>query len=90
MIFWYTVHGFVPIQIYPFCKSYSNVKVVLLALSEMKAKDGRHVSEDQVVQTAKDSDCVIGFGESKKNKGKIYLYPFFDRRHHFSKSQVIT
>lgn len=25
----------------------------------MKAKDKRHLSEDQVVQTAKDSDCMI-------------------------------
>lgn len=43
--------------------------------SEMKAKDKTHVSEDQVVQTAKDSDCMIVLGGRKK-KGKIYLCAF--------------
>ena len=62
MIFWYTVGGFVPFQLYWFCKSYSNVKVALLVSSEMKAKDKRDTSEDQVAQTSEDSDCIIVWG----------------------------
>lgn len=71
MIFWYTVHGFLRFQFYPFCKISSNVKVVFLVPSEMKAKDKRHVLEDQVVQTSKDS-----LGEGGVGKEKIYLCPF--------------
>lgn len=91
MIFWYTVCGLVSFQLYLFCKSYSNIKIVLPVSSERKAKDKRYVLEDQVVQTAEDSDCMIAFGEKKKKKGKIYLFGgFFDRRHYFSKNQIIT
>lgn len=52
----------------------------------MKAKDKRHVSEDQLVQTANESDRTIGWG-GRKN---IFVFYFFDRKHLFRKNEAIT
>lgn len=56
----------------------------------MKTKDKGHISEDQVVQIAKDSGCmIVGVFLCGKKRENIFVL-FFDRRHHFRKNQAIT